>query len=162
MPFQHETSRSARKKVVVSSQILRQANILNVCEHNEGQTKYSNATQLVFILISKSFTVLHLLNKYQVNKQRSNKTNGATLHIVWMRKKTSPSDMSGNMHFIFTKCWPKTVMAPPILKMETKMGGLRKYKRSTVRTSNKEKITKELHLPHNRKTDQQRYRLNET
>jgi hypothetical protein len=23
------------------------------------------------------------------------------------------------------KCWPRTVMAPPILKMEMKMGGLR-------------------------------------
>ena len=41
-----------------------------------------------------------------------------------MRKKTSPSDMSGNMHFKLIKCWPRTVMAPPILKMETKMGGL--------------------------------------
>ena len=54
-----------------------------------------------------------------------------------MRKKTSPSDMSGNMHFKLIKCWPKTVMAPPILKMETKMGGLgynNQEKNNMVRT----------------------------
>ena len=33
--------------------------------------------------------------------------------------------MSGNMHLRLIKCWPNTVMAPPILKMETKMGGLK-------------------------------------
>jgi hypothetical protein len=60
--------------------MLRQANKLNVCEHNEGQTKYNKATQLVFILMSKSDTFLHLLTNNHVVTHKNNNTGGATPH----------------------------------------------------------------------------------
>jgi hypothetical protein len=37
------------------------------------------------------------------------------------------------MHLRLIKCWPSTVMAPPILKMETKMGGLKKKEKKKKR-----------------------------